>query len=54
MEKEKDKVKVKVKVKVKTQKEVYRFYQAWLVVNNQDYKDSPFYSFKDARNLFNQ
>ncbi|KAF6234227.1 hypothetical protein HO173_007647 [Letharia columbiana] len=28
------------------------FYEAWLVVNNTDYKESPFVSFGSARSLF--
>ena len=51
---EKEKDKNKDKDKVTPNEEVYRFYQAWLVVNNRDYKDSPFYTFKSAGNLFNQ
>ena len=38
----------------KPQEEVYRFYEDWLVVNNQDYRDSPFYSWVSAKGLFRQ
>ncbi|KAL9071558.1 MAG: hypothetical protein Q9161_004125 [Pseudevernia consocians] len=36
------------------QHNAWHFYQSWLIVNNTDYKDSPFFSFSSAKSLFVQ
>ena len=35
-------------------REVHCFFKIYLVVNNRDYKDSPFYPFLNTKSLFKQ